>query len=377
METAFKNVLIKPISSDDIQQGALLIRDGKIVAFGQEEEIDLTSCTNVIDGQGCLLTPGLIDAHTHLGVDEEGIGWEGADFNETSDPVTPHVRALDGINPFEQGFFDAAKAGVTTVQVLPGSANVIGGLTAVVKVKPGGIVQEITLRETAGLKMALGENPKKFHGKEGRPPKTRMGTAAIIRREFANALRSKREPHDLKLSAYHLVLDKQIPVRVHAHRADDIMTALRIADEFDLDITIEHVTEGHLIASHLAESRARFSVGPTLSNRSKVELNHLSWDVYSELDANGIRFAMITDHPVLPISQIATSAQQAVKAGLKEEKAWRSLTIHPAENLCIQHRTGSIETGKDADLTLWDKNPITDHGQPLVTMVEGNITYQK
>ncbi len=372
---AFINVYLKPITSPDIPNGVVCVEDGKISSFGSMEKADLSKYESIIDGTGMLLTPGLIDAHTHLGVDEEGIGWEGADFNETSDPLTPHVRALDGINPFDQGFHDAAQSGITAAQILPGSANVIGGLTAVLKIKPDHIVEEMVLRETAGLKVAFGENPKKYHGNEGRAPKTRMGIAALLREQFFKAKHSPDTQNDLKLQTLKRVLNKEIPIRVHAHRADDILTALRIAKEFDLEINIEHVTEGHLIARHLADSSAGFSVGPTLSSRSKVELNHLSWHTYSTLHHYGIKFAMITDHPVLHITQLTTAAQQAVKHNLEESTAWKSLTIHPAEILGISRQTGSIEIGKDADLTLWSENPITSHGQAVLTMVEGEITF--
>ncbi|KHE66798.1 amidohydrolase family protein, partial [Halobacillus sp. BBL2006] len=273
------------------------------------------------------------------------------------------------------------QAGITTAQVLPGSANVIGGLTTVVKAKPDSVVEDMIVKEEAGLKMALGENPKKFHGQQGRAPVTRMGVAALIRESFVKAAHylESAQPRDLRLEAIGKVLERKLPLCVHAHRADDIMTAIRIANEFEIDLHVEHVTEGHKIAHHLEKykERYKFSIGPTLSSRKKVELGNISWETYSKLDQQGIPFAIITDHPVIPIGQLQTSAQLAVKAGLDENVALEGVTIRAAEVLGLEDRLGSIEVGKDADLVLWDKHPIKESGRAVMTFVDGEVVYNE
>jgi imidazolonepropionase-like amidohydrolase len=375
-----KNARIHTITNGEIENGMVVIEGGKISYVGDENAVLLANRdAHVVDADRKLLTPGLIDAHTHLGIDEEGIGWEGADFNETSEAVTPHMRAIDGINPFEEGFIDAVKSGITTVQVLPGSANVIGGLTTTIKVKPGQAVDDIVIHEIAGLKIAFGENPKKLHGQKGRAPVTRMGVAALLREQFTKAINYERKRKvnpddvDLRMEALCLALRREIPVRAHAHRADDILTAIRIAKEFNLDLSVEHTTEGHKIVDQLVRANVKLTVGPTLSSRSKVELRELDWNTYHLLAEKGLPFALITDHPVIPIGHILTSAALAVKHGLPVEKAWESITINAAKVLNIEHQVGSIEAGKDADLVLWDDNPITKHGKAVMTIIDGEI----
>jgi imidazolonepropionase-like amidohydrolase len=379
-----KNATIQTITHGVIEHGMVAIQSGKIIYIGKLNETLLKKAREIIDGKERLVSPGLIDAHTHLGIDEEGIGWEGDDYNETSSPTTPHMRAIDGINPFEQGLIDASKSGVTTVQVLPGSANVIGGLMTVIKVKPGELVDDIAIRPISGLKIAFGENPKKYHGQKGSAPVTRMGVAALLRSQFTKAQnylnrRQEQPPQtdiDIEMEALVLALRGEIPVRAHTHRADDIMTAIRIAKEFNLDLSIEHATEGHKVAKALANSGVKVSVGPTLSSRSKVELNDMGWETYSVLEQHGIRFAIITDHPVLSIQYLTTSAKFAVQAGLSIDAAWRGLTIYPAELLGLEDQIGSLEVGKDADLVLWSDDPIQANGKPLLTIVDGQLVYQ-
>ncbi|WP_246055142.1 amidohydrolase [Pseudalkalibacillus caeni] len=364
-----------------IQEGKVLIDEGKIKKVGHfsVEREDL----EVIDAFGKFVSPGLIDVHTHLGVHEEGIGNEGHDFNETSDPITPEVRALDGINPEEKGFEDARRAGVTTVQVLPGSANVIGGEMVTLKTF-GNIVDRMVIRQPSGMKAAFGENPKRIHGTKGRAPITRMGVAALFRKEMRKAqqyLDKKQRgitvEDELGLENLCKVLRKEIPIRAHAHRADDIVTLLRLAEEFDIDITIEHCTEGHRIPEYIAEKGFHASVGPTMSTRAKVELSDKGWNTPRILAEAGVPISITTDHPVIGIENLLSSAAMAVKHGLDEKEAWKSVTLTAAQHLGVEDRVGSIEEGKDADIVIWSGDPFDLRNTVETTIINGQIVYNK
>ncbi|MGG1571711.1 amidohydrolase [Fictibacillus sp. NRS-1165] len=362
-----------------IKKGDLLIDDGKIIKIGEGIKPDVR--TKVLDAEGKFVTPGLIDVHTHLGIHEEGIGPAGHDYNETSNPVTPYVRAIDGINPDEKGFEDARKAGVTTVQVMPGSANVIGGEMAVIKTA-GTVIDQMVIRSPSGMKAAFGENPKRFYGNKGKSPVTRMGIAALFRKEMKRAqdyLRKMEngEVPDADLGAEQLinVLKGVIPVRAHAHRADDIATILRLAKEFKIDVTIEHCTEGHKIASYIADHNVRVSVGPTLSTRSKIELADKGWHTLSALDQSGVPVSITTDHPVVGIDSLILSAISAVKHGLSEPFAWKAITINAAKHLGVDDRVGSLETGKDADVVIWSGDPFDARSTVEKTLINGEIVY--
>lgn len=355
---AITNAIIYDGKGNRFEDQDLIIENGKFAKLVPASEIP--DFYHVIDAQGKVLTPGLIDVHTHLGISEEGVGLEGADYNETSSSVTPSLRAIDGINPMEIGFEDARKSGVTTAQIMPGSANVIGGEMVILKTA-GNIVDEMVVKSPSGMKAALGENPKRFHGGKGRMPVTRMGVAAQLREkliEAQNYLHKEEKERKLDLENLAKVLKKEIPLRVHAHRADDILTALRIKREFDIDMTIEHCTEGHKIAAFIAKHDVKVSVGPTMSTRSKVELKDKGWTTIKTLMDAGIACSLTTDHPVVGIDYLVTSAVHAIRNGLSEQEALQTITLNAAKHLGIEDRVGSIEPGKDADFVIWSGSPF-------------------
>ena len=336
-----------------IKKGTLLVDEGKIIAIGA---VDIPNNARIIEIPGKIITPGLIDAHSHLGATQEGVSWQEADINEATDPVTSQVRIIDAVNPKDPGFKDAVQGGVTCVQVLPGSANVVCGVGAIVKTH-GRVVEEMLLEKSSGLKIAFGENPKREHGGNKRLPSTRMGSAALLRQTLAKAhdyQNKDDKKRDLQLEPIVDVLKRKMPLRAHAHRSDDIVTALRIAVEFDLDITIEHCTEGHEIPDILQQAKVSCAVGPTLSSRSKLELANMSWQTVVTLDAAGVPICLITDHPVVPIGYLSICGALAVREGLSWEKALAAITINPARHLGIDNRVGSLDPGKDADFIIWD-----------------------
>lgn len=372
--------------TNGIVDGSVLVDDeGRITAVGQ---VEIPADAEVIDAAGKILTPGLMDAHGHAGVDEEGLGWEGADYNEAVDPVTPHLRALDGINPHEEGIAEALRAGVTAMCVLPGSANVIGGQGVVIRFY-GNTVDEMVIKEDGGLKVAFGENPKRVYSNQKKSPTTRMATAAILREQLVKAqnylaklAKAETDPdkapeRDLRMEVLARVLKRELPLRAHAHRADDIMTALRIAKEFNLNISIEHCTEGHKIVKELKEAGVWAIVGPTLTNRSKVELKELSWNTLRTLWEAGIPVAITMDHPVIPVGYLPTAAAYAVKAGLPYEEALKAITINPAKILGIDDRYGSIEVGKMADLVLWNGDPLEIQSRVEKVWIHGKLVVEQ
>lgn len=380
-----KNGKIYTMAGEVIESGSILIDNGKIVDVGEDVVAPLDA--EVIDAEGRMVLPGFVDGHTHLGMWEEGIGFEGSDGNEMVDPVTPHLRAIDAINPMDEAFENAYKAGITSVATGPGSANVIGGLSTAIKTY-GKRVDDMIIKDPLAMKIAFGENPKRVYYEQKKSPITRMATAAILRenlfkartylkkKEMAKDDPSKMPDYDIKMEALSLVLKKEIPLKAHAHRADDIFTALRIAKEFDVDITLEHCTEGHLIANYLAKEGKGALVGPTLSNKSKVELKDLTFDTPRILHKAGVKVGIITDAPVIPIQYLPICAGLAVKAGLDEMEALKSITINPAEIIGIDNRVGSIEVGKDADIVIFDGNPIKDIGcRTYATIINGKVVY--
>ncbi|OPX91439.1 amidohydrolase [Pelotomaculum sp. PtaB.Bin117] len=350
-----------------IDRGTLLVDKGKI--FGIEQGMVIPRGADSVDATGKVVMPGMIDAHSHLGIVEEIYREEGDDCNESTDPVTPHLRAIDAVNPADLGFRDALAGGVTTVVTGPGSANIIGGEMAAVKTY-GTVIDDMIVRFPAGLKAALGENPKRSYGREKKTPATRMASAAILREALARGQEYLKKSaaggagnaaaveKDLKMEALARVLKREIPLRVHAHRADDIMTAVRIAREFQVELVVEHCTEGHIVARKLAELGVPAVIGPVITNRAKVEMQGLTLQTARVLSEAGVLFAIMTDHPVVPIQFLAISAAMTVKGGLTVDAALRAVTINAAKILKLDHRLGSLEPGKDADFIVLDRHPF-------------------
>lgn len=359
----FKYGTIYPITSPPISNCDILV-DKKIISIGTN--IPTTSDAIIIDCTGKYIFPGFIDVHTHMGLYDEGTGWAGNDANETSRIISPHIRSIDGINPLDIAFKDAVHAGITTVHIMPGSGNVIGGTTCVIKTA-GKTITEMIVKEPAGLKIAFGENPKRIHHL------TRMGIMGILRDTFHNAIHST----DSNLQTLSIIkaLNREIPIRVHAHRSDDIYSAIRLADEFNLDLRIEHCTEGHFIAEKLINRNLQVSVGPTLTRRSKVELKNKTWNTYSSLTNQGIDVSITTDHPYTPIQYLNICAAIAMREGLSEQKALEGITILPAKNLGIDSSVGSLEVGKDSDIVIWSHHPFHFISKPLLTMIDGIIHF--
>lgn len=360
-----------------LNDGTVLIKDGKIAAVGAGRGIVPADCP-VLDAPGRVITPGLIDAHTHLGLSEEGAGLPGDDVNEDSEPVTPQLRALDGINPRDPGLRDALAGGITTVMVAPGSANPVGGQCVILKTVPRPAVDEMVLCRDGGLKVALGENPKRTYGKKGKMPVTRMATAALIRKLLAeadaawhDAQRRETLPHDVRLAPVVKVLERHMPLRAHAHRADDIVTALRLAEEFHVDIIIEHATEAHLIAPALAARGAKVVLGPLLSGREKVELQHQSWQAPAALDRCGVPFALMSDHPETPSAFLPLYAGLAARYGLDPYRALYAVTAAAAAIMGLAGRIGQLLPGADADVVMWSGSPLETASRALRVMVDG------
>jgi imidazolonepropionase-like amidohydrolase len=385
---------VVPIEGEPIDGGTVLLRDGKIAAV-EGPGFTVPDGVDVVDATGKWVLPGFIDAHAHAGVSEEAEGWAGQDVNERTNPVTAQVRALDAINPADLGFRDAITGGILAVNVNPGSANPIGGQTAAIKCW-GRTVDEMVLREPAGLKSALGENPKRVYGDRKETPSTRLGTAAVIRGAFVEALNYQAKldaaaaaavaapgspaaapvGRDLKLEALCRVLRREIPWRQHCHRADDIATAMRMAREFGYDLVIDHGTEAYLLADQIAAASIPVIIGPLFTSRSKVELRNRSLANPGRLAAAGVTIAITTDHPVVPIHFLIHQATLAVKEGLDPVTALRAVTINPARIIGCDDRIGSLTAGKDADVVIWSGDPLDVMSRAERAYIDGREIYR-
>jgi imidazolonepropionase-like amidohydrolase len=385
MAKAIVGGYVVPVDGDPIDGGTVLIEDGRIVAVGTEADVDVPEDAELIDASGSWVLPGFIDAHVHLGVHEEGEGWSGNDTNEMTDPNGARFRAIDGIDPYEVGFDDALAGGVTSVVIKPGSGNPIGGQTIGVKTW-GRSAFDLVFAESVSVKSALGENPKRVYGDKKQTPSTRLGVAAIIREAFTNArnyaaqrehARGEGKPFDVDLTKETLakVLDGELFWDQHVHRADDMVTAIRLADEFGYKLVINHGTEGHLIADLLAERGIPVILGPLFTSRSKVELRHRTLRSAGILTRAGVKIAITTDHPVIPINFLVYQAALAVKDGLDPENALRALTVNPAAMLNLDDKVGSLKAGLDADVVIWSGDPLDVMNRATRVFVRGQEVY--
>ncbi|MFA6308815.1 MAG: amidohydrolase family protein [Clostridia bacterium] len=390
-----KNAKIITMTGKNIDNGFILANESKIVCVADNiDEINahLGGRDNVqsIDAAGRYVLPGFIDAHCHIGMWEDSVGFEGDDGNEATDPATPQLRAIDGVYYADRSFTEARENGVTTVVTGPGSANVIGGQFAALKTF-GRRIEEMILREPVAMKVAFGENPKSVYNDKKQTPMTRMATAAILRENLMKAKEYKEQfdkhekdsenndkpDYDMKLDMLVKVLNKEIPLKAHAHRADDILTAIRIAKEFDVNYTLDHCTEGYLIKDILAEENASVILGPLLTDRSKIELRNQSLKSPGILAREGIKVAIMTDHPCVPIQYLGLCASMAVREGMSEDDALAAITINPAEIIGISDRVGSLEAGKDADIVIFSGFPLEFKSRVDMTIINGKVIYER
>ena len=377
-----KNARIYTMTDLGLIKGEILVEAGKIKEVG--ETVSAPADAKVINARNRVVTPGLIDAHCHIGMMEDAIGFEGNDVNAAIAPNTAQVRGIDGFNPMDRTVKEALAAGVTSVATGPGSANVIGGTFFACKLH-GDCVDEMVIKDPIAMKCALGENPKRVYSGQRKMPSTRMGSAAVMREALvaaSNYMKKKEEAAaegksapDLNLTheAMIPVLKKEIPLKIHAHRADDIFTSIRIVKEFDLDLTMEHCTEGHLIAEKLAKYDYPAVVGPSFGHRSKFELKEKGFNTPGVLNKAGINVAICTDSPVVPLETLPLMAGMAVAEGMDEYEAMKAITINPAEIIGIEDRVGSLAVGKDADIVIWKKHPFENGAKPTTVIVDGEI----
>lgn len=371
------NGKIKTMSGPVIENGFVRTHGKLIQAIGDMRDLKSSGDDVVLDVSGSLVMPGIIDAHSHIGIMEEKKGTIGDDCNECTEPVTASLRAIDAVNPMDAAFHEAIAAGITSVQVGPGSANVIGGQFALIKTH-GRCIDEMIIKAPSAMKAALGENPKVCYGDQNKYPSTRMANAALLRTTLKKA--SQYQPQngfDENLEALLPVLNREIPLKVHVHRADDILTAIRIAKEFAIQITLDHCTEGHLIAEYIKASGFPAIVGPDLTSKNKIEVGNMSFKTCGVLNRAGVLTAITTDHPVTLLPYLPLCAGLCVRAGLPMEEAYKAITINPAKICGADSRIGSLAPGKDADIAIFDHNPMSTFSQTLYTIIDGEIVYSK
>lgn len=382
-----ENATVWTMTGPPIAGGSVLVREGKIAAVGRDIALRDTQDLQRIDAAGGWVLPGLVEAHCHIGISEERVGGVGDDCNELVTPLTPSLRAVDAVNPMDSAFHNALAAGITTVMTGPGSANVVGGQFVALKTH-GRNIAEMVLRQSAALKVAFGENPKTNYGGKGSAPATRMAIAAMLRealnkaRDYLNEKQAAQKAGrsfkmDYQQEAYLPVLRGEIPLKAHVHRADDILTAIRIAKEFGLKMTLDHCTEGHLIAREVAASGFPAIVGPSLASRSKVEVENLDFKTAGVLRKVGVEVAICSDHPVTLIQYLPIYAGLAAREGLGQAGALRAITAGAARILGVDHRVGTLQAGKDADIAIFSGNPLETATCTLYTLVNGQVVYDR
>ncbi|MBF7097471.1 amidohydrolase [Alkalibacter mobilis] len=374
------NANLITISQGNIENGKVVINNGKIIDLGAD--IIVPKESKVYDAKGRYVTPGLIDAHTHVGIHESGTGWEGSDGNESADPLTPFCSVRDGINMKDPAFESFRKSGITSVGILPGSTNILGGTGLALKCKDV-VVDEAIIKDPVGMKVALGENPKKHYG-EKRSPISRMANASMLResllkaRQYLNKLELKNDVKRDPLSVALLpVIKKEIPLIIHCHRQDDIATAIRICKEFDVSYRLEHVTEGHMILELIKSENVHCCVGPCLQYGSKVENRNRDFKTAVVFEREGVSFCLTTDHPVVDGRNLMLTASIATQWGVSDEKAFESVTLAAAKHMGVAERVGSLEIGKDGDLVVWSGHPLEFTSFVDMTLIEGEVVYDR
>ncbi len=382
-----KNGNIITMTHKNYAHGDLLIENGKIKEIGNQISVDARVGCHIYDASGLTVMPGIIESHCHIGITEERKGTEGDDCNETTNPITPYLRGLDAINPLDSAFHKAVQAGITSVMVGPGSSNVVGGQFVFMKTAGSRKIDDLVVKQPAAMKVAFGENPKNQYGGKDVMPCSRMAIASMLREElfkakkYVEAYMTAKKNHsdfeeDFSLSCWIPVFQKEIPMKCHAHRADDIFTAIRIAKEFDLDITIDHCSEGHLITDEILESGFPAIVGPDFTSRNKIEVENLAFKTAGILSRTGILTSITTDHPVSVIQSLPLCAGLAVKNGMSMEDGLKAITINAAKICRVDNRVGSLEVGKDADISIFDGNPMEIFTHCITTIIDGKIVYQ-
>ncbi|MBD5543244.1 MAG: amidohydrolase family protein [Lachnospiraceae bacterium] len=388
---------IHTMAGETIEQGYIKIEGKSITEIGsmrklgdihsqvqkenREKKCENARMADILDVNGAWVMPGIIEAHCHVGITEEKNGTVGDDGNEITNPITPALRGLDAINPMDPEFHAAIKAGITSVMAGPGSANVVGGQFVFMKTQ-GRCMDDMIIKAPAAMKVAFGENPKRNYGDMGKMPASRMAIASLLREELFRAKQYKEqkdngslEKEDFNMEPWLPVLNREIPLKAHVHRTDDILTAIRIAREFQLDMTLDHCTEGHLIAEEIAESGFPAIVGPDLTARSKIEVQNMDFKTSGVLSKAGVTVAITTDHPVSILQYLPICAGLAVKKGLPMEEGLKAITINAAKICRVEHRVGSLEPGKDADIAIFTGNPMETFTQTLYTIIDGRIVY--
>ena len=388
IEMLIINGKIYTMEGQVIENGYLWIKGKKIEEIG--EMIDsrtlkvlMNSQEKILDVDGAWVLPGFIESHSHIGITEEKWGTIGDDCNEATMPVTPALRAIDAVNPMDPAFHDAIEAGITSVMTGPGSANVVGGQFVFMKTQ-GRCMDDMIVKYPAAMKVAFGENPKTIYGDQNMYPSTRMGTAALLRKTLFQAKQyldekesGRLEKENFEMEPWIPVLKREIPIKAHAHRADDILTAIRIAREFAVDITIDHGTESHLIVDEVKASGVPVLVGPDLTARSKIEVQNMNFKTNKVLDEKGVLFSIVTDHPVSLIQYLPICAGLSVRYGLSIEAALRAITINAARICRVDHRVGSLKKGKDADIAIFSGNPLEVFTKTMYTIIDGEIVYEE